>query len=107
MKDNLKNKIKFDPKILFFITFLLFYFLHSYLDFSFNDIGPTIALFKFILYLVFGVFFLYLFICYTFVYIRMKIRESNNRKKAAIHEEEKRIKDEKYREWYKDHYDDY
>jgi hypothetical protein len=37
----------------------------------------------------------------------MKLRENTARKKEKLREEEDRIKGEKYREWYKEHYDDY
>jgi len=96
----MKNKIRYYlniPNLVFFLTCI---FLHKYLGFSFYEI-------KYNLYLAFTIFFLYLLICFTFIKIRIKVRERRSRIKTEIREVEERIKEEKYREWYKEHYDDY
>ena len=104
MQINLKNK--FNPKVLFGITILLFLLLYVISDYFLNDIGSTFALAKLTLFLVFGLYFLYLFICYMFVYVRMKIRNNRSKKNEAIRKEEAKAKEEKYRQWYKETYDD-
>jgi amino acid permease len=96
----MKNKLLKYINIPGVVILIACIFFHKYFGFSFYEIKST-------LFMAFTIFLSYLLICFTFIKIRIKIRERSSRIKAEIHKEEERIKDEKYREWYKEHYDDH